>query len=431
MNKVLLITYHFPPRPTVAALRPLGLARYLPEFGWQAVILTAALPGRPDPQFEVIETQRPDSPTLRWGKRLFRLDPEQPLMAQIAHLKRKLRISSERSPLDLLLAAVGEITAYPDPHKGWRAHALQAGHDLLCRGGIHAIISASPPVTAHIIARELKERWRIPWLADFHDLWTQNYYYPYSPLRRRRERKLELATLAPADAMVTVSPPAAGELAGLHTRKPVHSIAYGFDPGEVAAGHVDLTGKFTITYTGNVYPRKQSPEPLFAALADLIAEGSLDSADLEVRFYGPPAGWIQKQAERYNLKDIVSQLGMVSREVALHRQRESQLLLSLKWNDARQRGVYSAKIFEYLAARRPVLAVGGFPDVVDDLLAETKAGVSGQTWLDVKPLLLRMYREYKSTGAVTYAGDEAAINRYNHRESARRFASILDTLATT
>jgi len=428
MNKVLIITYHFPPRPTVASLRPLGLARYLPEFGWQAVILTAALPGRPDPQFEVVETPRRDSGVLSWGKRLFKLDPEQNLMAQIAQLKKKLRIKSERSPLDLLLTAVGEITAYPDPQKGWRRFAIKAGEDILRQRPIKAMISASPPVTGHIIARKLKNEFKIPWIADFHDLWTQNYYYPYSPMRKRIERKLELKTLSAADALVTVSRPLAEELGALHGRKTVHSIPYGFDPAEVNTAPGNLTDKFTITYTGNLYPGKQSPEPLFAALRDLIAEGSMGARDIEVRFYGPQAGWIDKQAGRHGLTDIVKQFGTVPREIALSRQRESQLLLSLKWNDARQKGVYSGKIFEYLAAKRPVLAVGGFPDVVDDLLSTTKAGVSAQTGQDVKASLLPLYQEYKSTGAVSYRGDEAEINKYSHRETAERFASILDSI---
>ena len=431
MKKVLLIAYHFPPRATVASLRPLGLAKYLPEFGWQAVVLTAALPGRPDPQFEVVETQLRDSPVLSLGRRIFRLDREQTLMAQLAQLKNKLRIRSERSPLDRLLAAVGEVTAYPDPQKGWRNYAVQSAADIIVQQDIQAMISASPPVTAHIIAARLKERWGIPWLADFHDLWTQNYYYPYSPLRRRIERKLEVDTLSAADALVTVSPPAAGELAELHSHKPVHSIAYGFDPDDLNVNPVRPAGKFTITYTGNVYPGKQSPQPLFAALRDLIAEGSMAAEDVAVRFYGPQAGWIDRQAQDHGLSSIVTRYGTVSRTTALNKQRESQVLLSLKWNDPAQRGVYSAKIFEYLAARRPILAVGGFPDVVDDLLAETGAGLSGQTSLDVKPLLLHMYRQYKATGAVTYSGDEAAISKYSHRESARQFASILDTLPTT
>ncbi len=431
MKKVLIIAYHFPPRPTVAALRPLGLANYLPEFGWQPMILTAALPGRPDPRFEVIETPRPDSPVLRLGRRLFKLDPEQTLMAQIAGLKKKLRIRSERSPLDLLLAAVGEVTAYPDPQKRWRADAVRAGHDLLSRGGIHAIISSSFPATAHIIARELKDRWGIPWLADFRDLWTQNHYYPYSPLRRKRERRLEVTTLARADGLVAVSRPWADHLKNLHSQMPVWSIPNGFDPADLNITPSELTDRFTITYTGNLYPRGQSPWPLFAALGDLIAEGSTDATDTEVRFYGPEAGWIDRQAERCGLRDIVRQCGIVPRDVALEKQRESQVLLLLKWNDARERGVHTAKIYEYLAARRPVLAVGGFPDVIDDLLAETGAGVSGQTAQELKPLLLQMYQEYRSTGAVPYTGDDAEIARYSHREMARRFAAILDSLITS
>jgi hypothetical protein len=428
MNKVLIITYHFPPRPTVASLRPLGLTRYLPEFNWEAVILTAALPARPDPQFEVVETQHRDSPVLSWGRRLFKLDPEQTLMAQIAQLKKKLRIRSERSPLDLLLAAIGEVTAYPDPQKGWRAYAVEAGEDILRQQNIKAIISVSPPVTSHIIAKELKAKFKIPWVTDFHDLWTQNYYYPYGPLRKMIERKLELNTISAADVLVTVSQPAAEELGALHRQKSVYSIAYGFDPAELNSTAGNLTDKFTITYTGNLYPGKQSPEPLFAALHDLISQGGINANDIEVRFYGVEAGWIAKQAERYGLTDILKQFGVVPREIALNKQRESQLLLLLKWNDPKQRGAYSAKIFEYLAARRPVLAVGGFSDVVDQLLDETKAGVSAQAKEDVKAWLLRLYQQYKSTGAVSYSGDEAEINKYSRREVARKFASILDSL---
>ena len=423
MKRVLVITYHFPPRPAVASLRPLGLARYLPEFGWEAVILTAALPGKPDPHFKVIETQYHDS--LGFGKRLLKLDSQSPLIAQV---KNKLKIRSEKPPLDFILAAIGGIIAYPDPQKGWQRFAVEAGKDILRQQDIKAMISSSPPVTSHIIAKRLKDEFKIPWVADFRDLWTQNYYYLYSPLRKVIERRLELNTISMADAMVTVSQPAADDLRSLHKRKPVYSIPNGFDPAEVNTTPGNLTGKFTITYTGNLYPGKQSPEPLFAALRDLITEGSMDASDIEVRFYGPEAGWIDKQSERYGLTGIVRQFGVVPREIALNKQRESQLLLLLKWSDTQQRGFYTAKIFEYLAARRPVLAVGGFPDVIDRLLDETKAGVSGQTGEDIKTVLLRLYQEYKSSGAVSYSGDEAETSKYSHREMAKKFAAILDSL---
>jgi hypothetical protein len=424
MKKVLVVTYYFPPRSTVASLRPLGLAKYLPEFGWEAVILTAALPGKPDPHFKVIETQYHDC--LGFAKKPLKLDSDSPLLAQV---KNKLGVKSERSPLDFILATMGGIVAYPDPQKGWQRFAFEAGKDILRQQGIQAMISSSPPPTSHIIARKLKDEFKIPWVADFQDLWTQNYYYLYGPLRRVIERRLERNTLSTADMLVTASQPAADDLGNLHKQKTVHSIPIGFDPAEVNTTPGKLTGKFTITYTGNIYPGKQSPEPLFAALRDLITEKRIDAGDIEVRFYGIEAGWIDKQAKRYGLTGIVRQFGKVPREVALNKQRESQLLLLLKWNAASQGVTYPAKVFEYLAARRPILAVGGFPDVVDRLLIETKAGVSGQTNEDIKVLLLRLYQEYKSTGTVNYAGDEAETDKYSHREMAKKFASILDVIA--
>jgi hypothetical protein len=429
MNKVLIITYHFPPRPTVASLRPLGLAKYLPEFGWQAVILTAALPGRPDPQFEVVETPRRDSAVLGLGRRLFKLDTEQTLMAQTAQLKKKLGIRSERSPLDLLLTAVGEVTAYPDPQKGWRRVAAEAGENILRQQDIKAMISTSPPVTCHVVAKELKDKFKTPWIADFRDLWTQNYYYPYSRLRRMRERRLELKTLAAADALVTISQPMADDLRGLHREKRVQSIPNGFDPAEANTVPAKLTNKFTITYTGNLYPVKRSPAPLFVALHDLITGGSINAGDIEVRFYGTQAGWIDEQAELYGLTGVIKQFGTVPREIALGKQRESQLLLLLKWNDPEQKGAYSGKVFEYLAARRPILAVGGYEDVVSELLEKTKTGVCGQTSEDIKALLLALYQEYKSTGAVKYGGDEAETSKYSHREMSRQFAQVLDDVS--
>lgn len=430
MKKVLIIAYRFPPHPSVAALRPAGLARYLPEFGWEPIILTSTPPGNMKEKFNIIQTRQSESVPLKLGKILFKLDTDSSLITQIAQLKNRLHIKSEKkSILDLLLAAVGEITAYPDPEKGWRRYAIEAGSRFLERQPADAIISTSSPVTSHIIARELKERLNLTWIADFRDLWTQNYYYPYSPLRRKIESKLELHTISSADSLVTVSGPVADELKSLHKNKQVHSIPNGFDPQEVNIPARKLTEKFTITYTGNLYPGKQSPAPLFAALRDLITQGDINAGDIEVRFYGAEAGWIDTEAVKYGLTDIIKQYGIVPRQESLEMQRESQLLLLLKWNDPKQQGAYTAKIFEYLAAGRPVLATGGFHDVIDDLLQKTQAGTCGRNAEEIKAFLLPAYREYKSTGSVCYTGVIEEINKYSHREMAKQFAGILDNFS--
>lgn len=427
MRKVLIVSYYFPPRPAVGALRPLGLAKYLPEFGWETVVLTAKLPGRPAPGIEVIET--PFDDTFGLGKKLLGLDSQQNIMSQVAQLKKRLHITSEKSPLDFVLSAWGEVAAYPDPQKRWRAHALRAGDDHLGREHVDVILSTSSPPTSHIVARALKEKHGIPWVADFRDLWTQNHYYPYSPVRRAIERRLELRTLSKADTLVTISKPLAQELASLHKAIPIHVITNGFDPAEVNSPPAALTSKFTITYTGNLYPGKQTPEPLFAALRQLIGQGAVAPKDIEVRFIGPELLWIGRLAERYGLTRLVRQLGLVPRDAALSRQRESQLLLLMKWNDPGQKGVYQAKLFEYLAARRPVLAIGGYRDVVSELLDETGAGASGATPGELAGILKRFYNEYREAGRVAFRGDDSRIGKYGQREMARRYAEVLDEVS--
>ena len=427
MKRVLIITYQFPPNPSVASVRPAGLAKYLPEFGWQPVVLTARMPGRSAAGLTLIETPYKD--LFGSWKRLLGIDPDQNIMTQVNQLKRKLHIKSERSLLDRMVAIVGEIVAYPDPQKGWKSPAIEAGSDFLGREPVDAIISSSSPYTVHIIARTLKLRHRIPWVADFRDLWTQNHYYPYSRLRRRMERGLELRTLSSADTLVTVSGPLTQRLEELHKGKPAHTITNGFDPSEVNSPTASLTEKFTITYTGNLYPGKQSPEPLFAALKQLIDEGAIDSSSVEVRFYGPEAGWIESQASHYGIEGLVKQFGIIRRHEALDRQRESQLLLLLKWNDPSEKGTYSGKVFEYLAARRPIVAVGGYQDVVSELLDETGAGREGSTAEDVKSVLQGFLDEYRANGKLSYRGDQNKADRYSQRGMAQKYAQVLDGLA--
>jgi hypothetical protein len=215
----------------------------------------------------------------------------------------------------------------------------------------------------------------------------------------------------------------------LHKREAVYAITNGFDPDKMSNGQIDLTSKFTITYTGLIYTGKQDPSKLFAALRDLISDGVIDPDDVEIRFYGPENELLGREIEEYGLSAIAKQYGVVPREIALEKQRESQLLLLLNWEDKQEKGVYPGKVFEYLAAQRPILATGGFGnDVIENLLEETKTSLYCKTGEDIKKVLSELYSEYKLTGKVSYNGDIAKINKYSYREMARKFAEILDSL---
>ena len=129
---------------------------------------------------------------------------------------------------------------------------------------------------------------------------------------------------------------------------------------------------------------------------------------------------MDKEVEQYGLQGIVKQYGLVPRNVALEKQRESQLLLRLKWEDQQELGAYSGKIFEYLAARRPILAIGGADDVGSELLNDTKAGFCALTVEDIKNTLGELYQEYKLKGEIAYKGEESKVNKYTNQEMAQK-----------
>ena len=421
LKRVLIITYYFPPRPNVASLRLKGLAKYLPEFGWEPVILTATLPNPPDKQFRVIQTHYPGDVSNVLKKKLY-LHGDRGFQEQIGV---PLAIREGKDPFtNKIMMFIKGIITYPDEQKKWYPFGVKAGHELLQKEKFNAIISSSSPVTTHLIARELKMKYNIPWIADLRDLWTQHSYYSYGVIRKWFERKLEFKTLTRTDFLVTVSNPLAKKLYEIHHNKTIFVISNGFDPDEMISK--PLIKKFTITYTGQLSHGKRDPEYLLSALHELILENIINPNDIKVRFFGICQYWLEQMIKKHCLNNIVKQYGVVSREFALKAQRESQILLLLRWNNERTQGVYTGKLFEYLAAKRPILAIGGPKDMLSELLQNTGAGIYINDFAILKKTLCKWYKEYKTIGKVSYYGKDEQIKRYSQYVMAKKFANVLN-----
>ena len=422
MKKVLIITYYFPPMPSIGAIRPAGLAKYLPIQGWNPIILTPILPGSPDPQFHIIQT--PENDVLKLWKKRLGLNPQKTLNENFNVSMRKQRISI----LDKIAYLPSEIITYPDARKGWYTFAIKAGDKILQNEQVDAIISSSHPIICHMIAKTLAKKYHIPWIADLRDLWTQDHYYPHCFLRRIIERRLELQTLGQANALVTVSKPLASDLSNLHTNIPVYSIPNGYDPVDAEFDAPKLTKKFTITYTGGLMSGKRDPTLLFEALKNLITDSIIDPNLIEVRFFGPRDRWLIEEIRNANLDGIVKIFESIPRDSVLQKQRESHLLLLLLWNNPQEKGVYTGKIFEYLVSRRPILALNGPSDsVIRDLLEETQTGHYITSLEDLEAILSRYYFGYLQNDT-TPSTDTRTISQYSQIEMTRKFADILNKI---
>lgn len=430
MRKVLIISDLVHATPRIP-----GVAKYLPEFGWQPIILTTpshiGISHKINIEYllkrdRVIVVKYHDflNDFFDKIKIIFGFNPKKSIRRQA---DKQFGVgSSKASMIRSILMIVKEIAYYPDQFRDWKKPAVKIGNNLIRSENIDAIISSSSPVTSHIIAKELKKQHNIPWIADLRDLWSQNHNYQYSPLRKILDRKLEIQTFSHANALVTVSPRWKERLEWLHKDKISYTITNGYNPEELNIAQTKLTSKFTITYTGQIYIGKQNPSILFVALKELIDDNVINPLEIRVRFFGYLEPWLTNEIKKYGLQDIVKQYARVSKKVALEKQRESQILLLLNWVDYNEKGWYPLKIFEYLAAKRPILSIGGSGnDVVQRLLDETGSGYYSSRE-DIKRILKEIYSQYKLKGEVKYNAKPEIVSRYSFREKAKIFAQILD-----
>ncbi|MDH7511201.1 MAG: glycosyltransferase [Methanolinea sp.] len=420
MKRILIISYHFNKKEAIGAIRLQGLTRHLRSFGWESTIICGDT--RECSDFFVNEILTNDILT-NWKKTLG-------LNVHLT-LKEQLEVQSQKNKktfLDFILNLWAEIFTYPDVNKTWINPAIKKGQEILRNEKYDVIISSSGPASVNLVASRLASEFNIPWIADFRDLWTQNHYYSHSKIRKFFECHLEIKTLSNANVLITVSQPLAEKLQELHKNKKVIAIPNGFDPEQMNPG-IPVTGKFSITYTGNLYQGRRDPELLFRIARDLINENLIDPNILEITFYGYDEGWLIQDVKKYGLDNCVKIYGMIPREESIQKQREAQILLLLTWNDPEEKGVYTGKLFDYLAARRPILSLGYTGGgVVKELLDQTHAGVHCSNEAELREYLLRAYREYRELGAVQYHGIGEEIMKYSHVEMARKFAEVLDAV---
>lgn len=422
-KRVLIIGFLYPLVHAGGSYRTLPLAKYLPEFGWETVVLTPTLEVKVDLPFRVIETPYRDS--LASWKKLVGLKPTMDTKKQV---QAYLGTYAENVFVSFVMSCIGAVVNYPDAYRGWIPIAFEAAERVFREEKIDVVINTHPVATTSLVAAELKTRYGVPWVVDFADLWSQNHYYRYGPIRRAMDTRLEKKTLRRADTLVTVAPHLSEILKRMYPDKPVHMLPHGFDPEEVNTSPGKLTDTFTITYTGSVYAGKQDMDMVFSVLQELFDEGKMDRRKTEVRFYGHPVTSFTSMVAKYDLTDVVHHYGFLPRKDMLPRQRESQVLLVTNW-EGRERSMFQLKEIEYLAARRPILATGGVGnDLTCELLETTKAGSYAPLREDVKKALAGYYQEYERNGAVPYRGDPAKLDTYSYRQVAGQFADMLERL---
>ena len=309
---------------------------------------------------------------------------------------RVMRLWSEARPK--LTWVVRHVIAVPDREVFSVRTLLRHSRDL-GEWAPEVLVVSGPPFSAFFVAQRIARQRKIPWVADYRDLWTVSSYYLLGPVRRRVDRALESRLLRTASLVTTVSQPLADEM---HHAFDVRSevVFNGYDPSDLAAlapaseAHSGLP--LRIVYAGEIYEGKRDPEPLFRALASM----GLGPEQVLVECHGDTVHLVEDAARRHGVERLVRCGPRLPHAESVALQQGADVLLLLMWNDLGERGVYTGKLFEYLGARRPILMLGFPGGVAADLIRSRGAGVIANDPEDIAAAVRQWLVLKEETGVV-------------------------------
>ena len=240
---------------------------------------------------------------------------------------------------------------------------------------INTIISTGPPHSTHLIARKLKEKHNVKWLADFRDPWTQiDFYQDLMPGKRTdaKHKQLEKMCLKEADEVITVSKSCAKGLEEIGSR-PVHVITNGYNFPDFDTSKIKLDEDFTIVHFGSM-PFARNPQVVWNALSELVLEQPELTLKLKIKLIGTVDYQIIESVESTGLKSYLHLISTVKHSESVKMQRQAQLLLLVANNTGNVKGILTGKFFEYLGAKRPIIAIGKKDSDLDTAFKSTQAG---------------------------------------------------------
>jgi glycosyltransferase involved in cell wall biosynthesis len=359
--KLLLVTMYFPPAGGGGVQRPLKFATHLPAHGIETHVLAPD-----DPKWVHLDAEL-QPPTQAWIHRARYLGPRSRRLADELHGRQGLdRLSHQALSLSRRLLV-------PDENVTWNLTAIPTALRIVRQEGIDVVLTTSPPNSVHLIGAAVKAATGARWVADLRDSIGAHPHrrVEHAVVRAKEKASEQVARLVArqADAIVAASDAIADEARGLGPSGAVVPILNGADFDDFAGLEYRRGDRFRITHTGSFFG-KRDPRPFLTA----FAEAGLD--DAVARFVGDFRPADREWAQKLGLGGRLDLREYVPRRESLRLQRESDaLLLLIPDAGGRGRGVLSGKVFEYLAAERPILAAVPPDGAAAELIEQTGAGM--------------------------------------------------------
>jgi glycosyltransferase involved in cell wall biosynthesis len=409
MKKVLIIAYHYPPLGGGGVFRTLKFTKYLPKFGYRPYVLTVKNPMYSTKDLTLIEEIPPEAKVYR----TFSLEH------RLLRAPRLLNINLKWFYM-------------PDENIGWLPTAVLAGANLIKKENISVIYATSPVWTSLLIGCFLKRKTKKPLVIDFRDPWTDNLFIKYpTAVHELIERKMEEKVLTQADYVTVVSESIKNSLEERYPylKSKIATITNGFDPDDFKnLKTYSKADKFRITFTGSIYGLLTA-KPFLFAMKELIEENSELKEKMEALFVGNYGKETPLLVKKFGLEENVKLVNYVPHKECLELIMNSQaLLLLITTESPRGEGILTGKLFEYLASRKPIIAIAPPNGLAAKIIKSLGVGAVVSPW-DVsliKKTLDTFYEQWKR-GELFRA--EGNISNYSRKFLTQQLAQIFENVS--
>lgn len=427
MKKVLVIAYYWPPSGGSGVQRWVKMCKYLPQNGWLPVVYTPLNPALT----AVDDTLAADVPAEVEVIRRRIIEPGQfsrkTTNAQVTPINGQKKTLKQR----IAMWIRGNLFI-PDPRVLWVLPSVRFLCRYLREHHVDAIVSTGPPHSMHLIAKMVARRTGLPWVADFRDPWTRMFYFKHLSLTPRAESlhvKMELSVLDGATRVVAVSPLVQLDFQQA-TETPVELITNGFD----AQDFPDMprssfsSEHFTLLHAG-LFAADGNPTVLWEALGEMVTSDSDFARDFRLVLCGKTDSAVVSALCEAGLGDNFTDLGYVDHKSVVQRMKGAAALMLPLRKEPEYRATLPGKLFEYLAARRPVIGVGQKDGAMAAILSSTGVGQCFD-WDEKQAMKTWIAACYQAWKKGELGDNQADLSAYSREGLAASYARLLNEITS-
>lgn len=424
-KKALIVAYYWPPAGGPGVQRWLKFVKYLPDYGIDPIVYVPQNAHYPIVDDSLVE-EIPN--TIKVIKHPIK----EPYGMAGYFFKRKTQTISrgiitspdKQRPIEKLMLFIRGNFFIPDARKSWVKPSVGFLKQYVEQENIDTVITTGPPHSLHLIGLKLKESLGVRWLADFRDPWTTIGYHKQLkllPFAQKKHCRLEQMVLNNANEIIVTSFATKTEFSA-KTEVPISVITNGYDV-EMFQEHVPLDAKFSISHVGSLLS-KRNPEILWRALHELVEEVPGFKADFQLTLVGHVSDDVMEFVKKYNLSDSLNNIGYLKHNESIRFQKKSQILLLLEIDSPQTEAIIPGKLFEYLATKRPIIAIGPKRSDVKSILLEAQAGTyfSYQDFTALKETILKHYNAFKSGDVML---NSVNIDKYSRKNLTKTLSELI------